>query len=148
MARATLKRSRYLTAALGCAHLSAFATLIPLELALQSKLLLSLAIVASLAHSLWRFAFLRSPRSVIALELKDRETAIVQQGDETWHEGKVLGTSYVSPLLTVVNLRLDGHRLTRHIVVVPDNIDPEEFRKLRVTLRWSYPKQPPSHLVT
>lgn len=48
----------------------------------------------------------------------------------------VLGTSYVSASLTVLNLRIIGRRLVEHVLVVPDNVDPEAFRQLRVLLRW------------
>ena len=48
----------------------------------------------------------------------------------------VLGTSYVSASLTVLNLKLAGRRVVEHILIVPDNVDPEAFRELRVLLRW------------
>jgi toxin CptA len=141
MLRVTLQSSRYLTAALASVHLAAALTLIPLELGLHAKAALAVAIAASLAHCLWRYSLLKSRLSVIAIELTDRENAAVQFTDGLWREARVLGTSYVSPLLTVINLRLPAHRFARHSIVVPDNIDPDDFRRLRVILRWSHPKQ-------
>jgi toxin CptA len=141
MLRVTLQSSRYLTAALASVHLAAAVTLIPLELGLDAKAALAVAIVASVAYTLWRYTLLRSRLSVLAIELTDRESATVQFTDGSWRDARVLGTSYVSPLLTVINLRLPAHRFALHSIIVPDNIDPDDFRRLRVILRWSYPKQ-------
>jgi hypothetical protein len=63
----------------------------------------------------------------------------VQTNDGVWRGGRVLGTSYVSPRLTVINLRQAEHKLAQHVIIVPHNIDREDFRKLRVILRWSRP---------
>jgi hypothetical protein len=43
-------------------------------------------------------------------------------------------------MLTVINLREAEHKLAQHVIIVPHNIDPEDFRKLRVILRWSRPR--------
>ena len=57
-------------------------------------------------------------------------------------QARVLGTSYVSPRLSVINLRLDGRMFARHMLIVSDNADAECFRRLRVLLRWGYRKAP------
>ena len=138
MLRTVLRRSRILTAAFACAHLIAGFALVPLDVPLAAKLLTSVAIVASLIHAVRRYAWLRSRTAIVALELKDRETANVQFKVGTWHEARVLGTSYVSPLLTVVNVRVKGGRFAKHVLIVRDNVDPDDFRQLRVILRWSH----------
>jgi toxin CptA len=40
------------------------------------------------------------------------------------------------PWLTVLNLKLPGKRLVRHVILLPDALDENEFRRLRVWLRW------------
>jgi hypothetical protein len=94
----------------------------------------------SFAHALWRYVLLKSRRSIVAIELADCENVAVQTKDGVWRSGRVLGTSYISAMLTVINLREAEHKLAQHVIIVPHNIDPEDFRKLRVILRWSRPR--------
>ena len=49
----------------------------------------------------------------------------------------MLSSSFVSPSLTVLNLRVAGAARPRHLVILPDNVEKETFRRLRVLLRWS-----------
>jgi len=46
------------------------------------------------------------------------------------------GSTFVSPHMTVVNLRPHGLLRTRRVILVPDNIDLGDFRRLRTWLRW------------
>jgi toxin CptA len=140
MLRVLLKRSRYLTTVSMGVHIGAAATLIPLQIPLAAKLVMALALGLSLAHSLRRFAWLRSHRAIVGLELTDREHGSIQFAQGAWCEGRVLPTTYVTPVLTVVNVRVSGLRTLRHVIIVPDNIDADDFRKLRVMLRWAHPK--------
>lgn len=140
MFRVPIRRSPYLAALLTAVHLAAAATLIPLDIPLWPKVAVALAIVASLAQSLGRHALLIGRTALIAVELHEGDEAAVQTRDGAWHPARVLGTSYISPLLTVLNLRFDGRALARHILVLPDNVDAEDFRALRVLLRWGYRK--------
>jgi toxin CptA len=55
-------------------------------------------------------------------------------------EASLLGTSFVSPYLAVLNLKPGNSRLARHIVLLPDSLEKEEFRQLRVLLRWKFKK--------
>jgi toxin CptA len=140
MLRVLLKRSPYLTMASACVHIGAVATLFPLQLPLAAKLAIGVALGLSLAHSIRRFAWLGSPGSIVGLELTDREHGSIQFAQGVWCEGRVLPTTYVTPMLTVVNVRVNGLRTVRHAIIVQDNIDADDFRKLRVMLRWAYPK--------
>jgi toxin CptA len=140
MLRVALKRSGYLITASACVHIGAVATLFPLHLPLAAKFGIALAVTLSLAQSIWRFALLRSPRSIVGIELTDCEHGSVQFAHGLWCEGRVLATSYVTPVLTVVNMRVNGSRRIRHAIIVADNIEADDFRKLRVILRWAYPK--------
>ena len=51
-------------------------------------------------------------------------------------EGEVVDGSFVAPWLTIVHWRPRGARFTRTLLVMPDMLDPEPFRALRVILRW------------
>jgi len=50
--------------------------------------------------------------------------------------GRLAAGSFVAPWLTVVRWRPDGARFTRTVMVPPDAVDPDAFRRLRVLLRW------------
>ena len=52
------------------------------------------------------------------------------------HPGVVLPGSFVAPWLTIVRWRPPGRRFSRSLVILPDMLDPESFRRLRVILRW------------
>ena len=58
----------------------------------------------------------------------------------SWHEARVLKSSFVAPWLTVLNLRMVRPRRYRHVVILPDSVAPEDFRRLRVLLRWAPPR--------
>jgi toxin CptA len=137
MLRISLKPSRYLAALVGAAHAAAAALVLPLDLPLAAKVALGAAIVLSAWHSAWGGAMLRGSRSILSIEL-DRERRIsVQSRAGGWQEATLLGTTYVSPALTILNVRVRGERLARHVVVLPDSMPSEDFRQLRVLLRWS-----------
>jgi toxin CptA len=138
MLRVALTSSRWLAAALIVSHAAAAATLAPLDLPLWAKLGLALLIAASLAHALYRHAFLASRESCTALEVREADQAAVHTRARGWQDARILGTTYVSPVLTVVNLRLTGFVFAKHVVIVADNVDGETFRRLRVKLRWAY----------
>ncbi len=57
-----------------------------------------------------------------------------RRGDRV--ECDVLGSTYVQSFLTVLNLKSipDGARM--HAMILRDSIGAEEFRNLRVWLRW------------
>jgi len=97
---------------------------------------LVVAIAASLLHCLARDAVLYVPKAIVALEIGEHGVVSFRTRRGTWIECAVLGSSFVSPRLTIVHLRQSGQRRTRYVILVPDNVEGEEFRRLRVWLRW------------
>jgi hypothetical protein len=144
MIRACLEPSRPLAAALLLIHAVAIGAIVPLELPLAIKVALALAVAASLVHSIRRHALLRAKKSVLAIEVRDQHTAAIQSRNRVWCDARILGTSYVSAQLTVLNLRVAGERLTRHVLLTRGNIDEQQFRRIRVLLRWLRATRPES----
>jgi hypothetical protein len=136
MLRITLRASRRLAAILVAVHVAAGVTCIPLDIPLEIKLAISAAIAVSLVHALRRYALLRGRAALVALELRAERQADAQTRDGAWHHACILGTSYVSASLTVLNLKFDDRLVARHLIIVPDMLDIEDFRALRVILRW------------
>lgn len=107
-----------------------------LDLPLWVKIGMSAVIVASAFYQIVRVALLRADTSIVALELDHDGSAAFAIRDGAWQEASLLGTSFVSPLLIVLNLRLNQSRAVRHVVLMEDSADSEALRELRVLLRW------------
>ena len=144
MVRARITTSIVLAATFIAVHAAAAATLIPLGVAIELKLGATAAIATSLASSLWRYALVRAASSVVAIEVNDRGSAAVLARSGDWQNVEILGTTYVTPSLTVVNVRPIDRVRTRHVLLVADNIDAEDFRAIRVLLRWARPDPEPA----
>ncbi len=137
-----LRPSRILTAILVLAHGTAIAMVV---LAGMPPWLASIAIVAlvvDLVFNVRQTAWLRAPDALIALEITSDENFSIQTRRGEWIECDVLGSTYVTSFLTILNLKaMDGGRAMR-AVILPDSLDAEEFRQLRVRLRWKRAPQP------
>lgn len=158
-----LKPSVLLAIILGVAHFAAIGLLWPLSLPVAGKLAGSAILVSSLILYLRHHVARRSPRSVLGFELTDDMTCILET-----KEGNIacaiLGSTFVAPYLTVLELKppesqectgssgagQKGSRgwrgwwrnrwkhAPRSLVILPDAIDAETFRQLRVLLRWKW----------
>ncbi|WP_407896836.1 protein YgfX [Ferrigenium sp. UT5] len=86
--------------------------------------------------SLMRDAWLRLPQSCVAFELTAprRLSLVPLAGDPV--AGVISDSSFVSPYLTLINIRTDTGR-RRSLVIMPDSLQAEDYRRLRVRLRWS-----------
>ena len=93
------------------------------------------AVTASAVLSIGRHALLRGPRAVKTLRFSDRESLELRTGDGQWHDALLQGSSTVGPGLAVLNIRLSGGS-TKHVVITGNGIDGNDFRRLRVWLRW------------
>ena len=137
MLRVVLKPSRYLLCAFTTAHTTAAVLVLPLQLPASLKATIWLLIAASLVHSLLRHALLRTPNAVIAARIHNSQEATLTLRIGAQYPAQILGTTYVSPFLTVLNARAAGERFPRHMLLTSDNMDPDDYRRLRVILRWS-----------
>lgn len=78
----------------------------------------------------------RGRRGVTVVRL-DRDGAIgLRAGDGRWIEAAVQSASFVAPWLTVIRWRAPSHRFDRALLILPDMLGPEDFRRLRLLLRW------------
>ncbi len=129
----SLRPSISLAAILATAHLGAISLILVLPISARLPPVMLLAF--SMAYSILRYAFIRLPDSIVSLKLEEKSCMFSMRGGSekscVFH-----GSSYVSPYLTVLNLKEEGKRLMKSVVILPDAIDREEFRQLRVWLRW------------
>jgi toxin CptA len=59
-----------------------------------------------------------------------------KRAQRAYEECEVLGGTYVMPYLTVLSLRRLGSGASMRLALCPDSLQAEEFRQLRVWLRW------------
>lgn len=136
MLRIAIRPSRRLTLLLFLAHAAAFGVCLAADMPVGPKFFVVLLIGLSCAHALYGAALLRSRKAIVALEITDGGVLTFQTRSGEWRRGILLDSSFVAPYLTVLNLKTDGTRLARHVVVMADSVAPEEYRRLRVWLRW------------
>jgi len=137
MLKLSIRRSRSLAWLLLAAHIAALTLVwlpaMPPWLGAPA----ALALIASLFFSLLRVALLKTPQAVTAIEIGDDGAIAVQTRDGAWHPCRLSGDSFVSAWLTIMVLRQENRHAAKHVVLVPDNVDAEDFRRLRVWLRWA-----------
>jgi len=138
----TLRPSRILTAILVIAHGAAIAMVVLAGMPLWLDLIAIAALVANLVFVARQTALLRAPDAVLGLEITSDDKLSIQTRRGGWIECEVLGSTYVISFLTILNLKgIDSGR-TMRAVIMPDSLDAEDFRKLRVWLRWKREPQP------
>ena len=86
---------------------------------------------AALVSSAWWYDVkLRRPQ-LTAIEADDTGYRVLWRG--TWQPAEVL-EALITSQLTVINFRSQGRRLDA--ILLPDNVEAEAYRRLRVWLRW------------
>ncbi|MDH4284058.1 MAG: hypothetical protein OEV35_01940 [Gallionellaceae bacterium] len=82
------------------------------------------------------------------LILEGDEVVLLKSG-EKFFAGRILPHSVVSPFLIVLNIAPKAVQRRCSIIILPDSLNAESFRQLRVRLRWgvqrlgvAYPPHP------
>jgi len=135
--------SRGLAGVLVAAHLAAVAVV---WLTLSKWWLLwplTMVIVVSLADVLAVHALRTARRAVIRVDLGADAAVSVHFRDMLPATGRLLGSSFVSFRLVVLRVALANRHFPLSIVIEVSSLPPEDFRRLRVWLRWR-PLHPPA----
>jgi len=99
---------------------------------------LGCAVVLSTAWGTFRTLGLRSgARAVVALHLGADRMLVVRHGDGRLVAGHLRSATYVAATLTTIVWRPDGAWRSRAILVLPDMLPAEDFRRLRILLRYA-----------
>lgn len=116
-------------------HLLVMAVFAWLPLPVILYLALLCVLLLSCIYYVLRDAGLRLDGACVALRMEEKHIVLIdRENRET--TGKLLGSSVVTPYLTVLNIALVGTRRTRNVVILPDSMDATSFRQLRVLLKW------------
>ena len=133
--RVTLNRSPLLAGVLVLAHVTAGSCAL-VYLPAWAGAPLTVAIVASLVLYLPRDALLTAPEAVTEFLLKEGDRCELTLRKGVILQGRVQGSTFVSPALIVVDVRVDNRRWPRAIVLLPDSASGDTRRQLRVWLRY------------
>lgn len=136
MLKIEIHPSRHLAILLGIAHTAAAGISLVVDMPTPARLLLMLGIAASFVHALYGPALLRAGGSIIAVELGEGGKLSVRTRRGGWHAATLRDSSFVASYLAVLNLKLEKAYFAHHVVIMPDSMDAEDFRRLRVWLRW------------
>jgi len=96
----------------------------------------SLALAVHLGWVLRQHAWRSARHALIELELLEDCSAAARTRVGEWKTYRIAASSFVSPRLTVLNLRPEHGLGRRAVLITSDNVDPNGFRRLRVWLRW------------
>jgi len=116
-------------------------------LSTMCKLALAMAVVGSFGYSLMRLGWLTTEHALLQWVTAYQSACwhdtqwVLQDIRGVEQNARLLPSSFVHRWLTVVNLQvaeLPWYRRHVSLLILPDNIDQETFRRLRVRLRW-YP---------
>ena len=109
-----------------------------LTAALSFKFAIMLMVTISLYYYLRQDALLNFPCSVVSFTLTDGKSCVLKMRNGGEKECAVLAISYVSAYLTVLILQPVCYWNFRSVIILPDSVDAEEFRRLRILLRWKW----------
>jgi hypothetical protein len=134
--RVVLGPSRIATCALAALAALAIALLLIMPAPAWTDALGALALVAWAAHRIRLHGLRRAPASIVEVMLAEDRTIVVRHRDGRLRAGLVLDRSHVHPAFTSIAWRPDGVRLARSVPIVPDMLASDDFRRLRVLLRY------------
>jgi len=128
-----LRPSGTLAAAIVLAHLAALATAVAALPGAAAAVVAAGVALSAIGHL--REALHRAPQAVTGLELSADGRVAVADPSGDWLTARLRSVAVPVPWLAVVTLR-DALGQRRGAVVLPDALDREAFRRLRVWLRW------------
>lgn len=136
MLKLAIKPSRRLSTWLWAGHVAAAVCVFIVAMPFWLKALLGVMLMLSLVYAVTYQAWRRWPSSVVALQFERDGNVIMAYRNGALREARVLGSSFVSPYLTIVLLKPHARWLAQAVVILPDAIEPALFRQLRVWLKW------------
>ncbi|MBI4006329.1 MAG: hypothetical protein HY356_06635 [Gammaproteobacteria bacterium] len=129
-----IKPSFWLTSGLYVGHLGAILVLFGVKFVLALKLLIASAILASLLHTIRTYILQKNPHSPVQLLLDVMEEWHLTTANGETREVSLRSGALVHPLLVVLPFSC-GMRFPV-VILTPDVVDADLFRRLRVRLRY------------
>jgi hypothetical protein len=101
------------------------------------RILAATCVACAGLEALHAIAMHRGRRGAGTILLRRSREIAVRSDAGLWRSGRVCDGSFVAPWLTIVRWRPDECLFARSIVILPDMLDRETARRLRVLLRWA-----------
>jgi toxin CptA len=139
--RLDFKPSITLTLIISVMGIGAGAILILPALIWQIKLMLGIIILSAVMYSVCQYCLLLLPWSCVALNVSSSNQVQLVYKSGKFLSVEVCRDSVVAPYLTVVNCKVQDSNIfvrlfSPHLVIVSDMLNAEDYRQLRVWLRW------------
>ena len=126
--------SRWLLAGISLAHGGAVRLLWPVALPVGLKIILLLMICASFVKSMHSHLYYFNDNDPVELFLNNEDEWFLTTRKGETYEVQLYPEHYVHPWLVVLLFRAEAQKHT--IILTPDMINPDIFRRLRVRLRY------------
>jgi toxin CptA len=97
-------------------------------------------LAAATSHAILLHGLRHLKHSVVALQLMPDNSVSIDLKDGRRQAVRVMPSTVVTPLLTIMHYRLHEaawYGPMRYLLVLADAVDAEEYRRLRVYLRWA-----------
>jgi toxin CptA len=131
-----LRPSRFLNLLIGFLGVSALSVLWMLPLPAFVPLVLTVFLSGWTVYCMLRDAGLRLGHSCVAFRLEDQDEIVLVLRNGSHLAGRVLPDSWVTPHAVILNVLLDERHGRRSVLILPDAMSAESFRRLRVVLGW------------
>ena len=116
-------------------YLFAILAIFALPLIVLMKFLFAACLLGLLAYYFCSDVWMMLSCSPVAIRLVGTSISVITRG-EGEYTGEILGDSVVTPILTILHIFLPGHKILRYVIIFQDSMVREDFRELRVMLRW------------
>ena len=138
----TLQVSKYLCSLLVAGGLLFIAMIYFVPMAAWLRMLCVLVLVMIATYFCLRDAFLKLPNSVVAIHINNKNQLTLVRKDGQQLVVQVLANTVVTSFLTVLNCQLIEANFWQklfhqHVIILPDAVNGESYRQLRVWLRWA-----------
>jgi len=131
-----LRPSRILALFFFILCLSALVSVWSIAFPVPVLLFLSLVVLCWGAYCLLRDAALRMENSCVALRLEHGEEIVLVLRNGSHLTCRLSSDCLVTPYIVILNVARNEQHGGRSVVIMPDAIGAESFRRLRVMLRW------------
>ena len=135
--RLDFKASRLLAGILAVAGLGACIIIICMPIDNLLKLLVCPLVLLATSYHIADKALMRMPWSCTGLILDAKGVLIARTRTGDDQEISVQASSFVASYLTILNYRAENKYWQRSVLLLPDNVDADAYRQLRVWLRWA-----------
>jgi hypothetical protein len=131
-----LRPSRFLALLFSLLCLASLVSLWLLPLPFLWLLTLTVAVLYWGGYCLLFDTYLRMGHSCVAFRLENQEEIVLVLRNGRHLPGRVSSDSLVTPYLVILNVVQKEQRRRRSLLISPDAMGVDSFRRLRVALKW------------